>query len=108
MYNNDKKFEIVGAGGASGGGAVNVGMAKSVSPVEREIEQLSKATGELNIVAEDLQKRLSSVLRSQPESRDEGVPIEPLTALPSAIRYQKDSVSRAVYLLKSILSRLEL
>lgn len=80
------------------------------SVVESQISQLSKATSELNALADDLQNRLTSVLRSQPEGKDSltGTPIEPLTALPSAIREQKESVNRAIYTLKSILSRLEI
>ena len=82
------------------------------SPVEREIDQLNSATSELNVCAEELQNRLSSVLRLQSEGVNEGVnhkkDSEPLTALPNAIREQKDNVNRATYILKSILSRLEL
>ena len=80
------------------------------SPTEREIMQLGKATSELSALANDLENRLTPVLRQQPESKsiNEGVPIEPLTALPSAIREQKDSVGYAISVLRSILNRLEL
>ena len=100
MYENSKDVSV---------GNSLTATPKAESAVEREIMQLSKAAGELNMLADDLQNRLSSVLRSQPEIiNNEGKPIEPLTALPSAIREQKDSVIRAAYILKSILSRLEL
>ena len=82
---------------------------RTESVTEREISGLSKTVSELNMLVDDLQNRLASVLKLQPEIADNiGKPNEPLTALPSAIREQKESISRAIYILSSILSRLEI
>lgn len=78
------------------------------SVVEREISGLSKATDEMYALSNELESKLSSVLRQQPEGSSEGKPEEALTALPSAIREQRSKVFQSVGLLKSIISRLEL
>lgn len=78
------------------------------SPVTRELISLSKATANLMAEAGQLEQRLAGVLRMQPESVPNGKPEESLTEIPSEIRRQRETVDNVAYVLRSILSRLEL
>lgn len=78
------------------------------SVVEREINILNKASQELIKNAEILENRLTNVLKTQPQSVAEGTPEESLSAIPSEIRRLRQTIDSANYMLKSILSRLEI
>jgi hypothetical protein len=77
------------------------------SAMQRELEILGKSTEELNALASALENRLGGLLRAQPKLAETATPMEELTPIPNHIRQNRQSVDNASYLLKSILSRLE-
>lgn len=82
------------------------------SVVEREVNILNKASQELIKNAEILENRLTCVLKAQPKSvaevTPEVTPEESLSKIPSEIRRHRQTIDSANYMLKSILSRLEI
>lgn len=72
-----------------------------------EMVHLAEATNQLMRYAEQLEVRLQGVLQPQPKSANSDTPIEALPDRLSEIRSCCKRVNAANYMLKSILSRLE-
>ncbi len=83
-------------------------MVEKESPLSRELNIMSKATSELLTEIESLEVRLMPVLQAQPKLASTGTPEEQMTQIPSEIRRYRQAIDNANYMLRSILSRLEL
>lgn len=72
-----------------------------------ELSELHRATEELLKHSDRLEARLTGVLQPQPKSADTSTPKEALPSRLEEIRNCRERVDAANYILKSILSRLE-
>jgi hypothetical protein len=76
--------------------------------IERELSSLGKTASELSAVVAQLHAKLDPILRPQPKAAGDGTPEEQLSAVPSEIRRQRQSITFSTSELISIISRLEL
>lgn len=84
-------------------------VSRKESPVEREIQALSKSVIQLSAEMDSLEQKLSGVLQNIPESGNKtGEPEEGLSPVPDEIRRQRHMVQNVNYRLRSILKRIEL
>lgn len=83
---------------------------KKESVTDRELNQLEKTVYELQEGLQRLHKNLSPILTSQPESISDSAktPSGTLSPVPNRIRSYRENVEGLNYLVKSILSRLEI
>lgn len=75
---------------------------------QRQVKQLEKASEQVFQLAEEMERRLQSVLQSNPTAEGGATPKEMLPAHPEAIRLNVERITSAAFILQSVLSRLEL
>lgn len=78
------------------------------STTVREINTLAKSISELLAQCDHLEVRLTCVLGPQLKSDEPDTPEESMSPIPNEIRQNRKNIDAANYILRSIISRLEI